>query len=173
VTLPDFGDWPFWEHFGKVAPIATAAIAFSAALFAYLSLRAQGRIARRRAAIDVFIKTEMDTAMLTAYRDYVAGLSASKKYQDIDQFEKNDPTSYMAVRMYLDVNELICIGINHGAFDQRVCYGFWYNILNKARSEGADIINHARQPADGGHTYDHILSVSDRWRRPGNEWWRN
>lgn len=114
----------------------------------------------------------MDAAMFTAYRDYVAGLSASKKYSDMDQFEKNDPTSYMAVRMYLDVNELICIGINHGAFDQRVCYVFWYNILNKARTEGADIIDHARKPTDGGHTYDHILTVSDRWRRPGNERWR-
>jgi hypothetical protein len=107
-----------------------------------------------------------------AYREYEAGLKLSKGYQDIDQFEKDQPSLYMAIRTYLDANELICIGINHKAFDQRVCYGFCYNILNKARSDGAEIINHARKPVDDGHTYVHILNVHPGWQRPGNEKWR-
>jgi Domain of unknown function (DUF4760) len=172
MTLPDFADWAFWEHVGRVAPIITALIAFGAATLALVSLRTQVDIARKRAAIDVFLKTEMDQGMLAAYREYEVGLKLSKKYQDIDQFERDHPSMYMAVRAYLDANELICIGINQRAFDQRVCYGFWYNILNKARTEGAEIIDHARKPADGGHTYDHILSVHERWLRPGNESWR-
>jgi hypothetical protein len=55
------------------------------------------------------------------------------------------------------VNELICIGINHKAFDQRVCYGFWHGILVRAQTEGAEIIKHARELANGAHTYDHIF----------------
>jgi hypothetical protein len=172
MVLSDLGDWPFWEHIGKIAPIVTALIALTAAIVAILSLQAQVRIARRRAAIDVFLKTEMDQAMLTAYRDYVAGLKLSRNYSSIDNFEEDNPAAYSAVRTYLDVNELICIGINHKAFDQRVCYGFWYNILNKARTAGAGIIDHARKSVDGEHTYDHILSVNGRWQQPGNEKWR-
>jgi hypothetical protein len=172
MALSDLGDWPFWEHVGKVAPIITALIALSAAGVAIISLLTQINIARRRAAIDVFLKTEMDQGMLAAYRDYAAALKVAKQYKDIGEFEKADPKAYMAVRVYLDVNELICIGINHRAFDQRVCYGFWYDILNKACTEGAEIIAHARKPLDGGHTYDHILSVNERWQRPGNERWR-
>jgi Domain of unknown function (DUF4760) len=114
----------------------------------------------------------MDQGMLTAYQDYVDGLEVAKQYNDVDQFKKAEAKAYGAVRTYLDVNELICIGINHKAFDQRVCYGFWYNILDRARTEGSKIIDHARTPVDGAHTYDHILSVNDRWRRPGNEKWR-
>jgi hypothetical protein len=45
-------------------------------------------------------------------------------YQNIDQFKESEAEAYWAVRTYLDVNELICIGINREAFDQRVCYGF-------------------------------------------------
>jgi hypothetical protein len=172
MAWPDLSDWSFWEHLGRIAPIITAVIAFGAATLALISLRTQVDIARKRAAIDVFLKTEMDQGMLAAYREYEAGLKSSKGYQDIDQFEKDQPHLYMAVRAYLDANELICIGINHKAFDQRVCYGFWYNILNKARTDGAEIINHARKPADGGHTYDHILDVHARWLRSGNEKWR-
>jgi Domain of unknown function (DUF4760) len=146
MAWPDLSDWSFWEHLGKVAPIVTALIAFGAASVAAFSLRAQVHIARRRAAIDVFLKTEMDQGMLTAYREYVEGLELSKQYDNIDQFKKDNQKTYWAVRTYLDVNELICIGINHKAFDQRVCYGFWYGILNKARTEAAEIIDHVRQP---------------------------
>jgi hypothetical protein len=164
MAWPDLSDWSFWEHVGKVAPIITAVIAFGAAWLALASLRTQKDIARKRAAIDVFLKTEMDQGMLTAYREYVEGLELSKQYNNIDQ--------YWAVRTYLDVNELICIGINHKAFDQRVCYGFWVGILNKARTEGVDIIDHVRKSVDGAHTYDHILSVNERWQKPGREKWR-
>ena len=135
MTWPDLSDWPFWEHLGKVAPIVTAAVAALAASVAAFSLRAQVNIARRRAAIDVFLKTEMDQGRLTAYRDYVEGLELSRQHETIDQFRKEDPKAYWAVRTYLDANELICIGINHKAFDQRVCYGFWYGVLNKARTK--------------------------------------
>jgi hypothetical protein len=172
MAWPDLRDWPFWEHLGKVAPIVTALVAFGAASVAVFSLLAQIHIARRRAAIDVFLKTEMDQAMVTAFHDYIDGLEAAKQYTDIDLFKKADPKSYRAVRTYLNVNELICIGINHKAFDQRVCYGFWSDVLNTARTEGAKIIDDARAPVDGVHTYDHILSVNDRWQRSGNEKWR-
>jgi Domain of unknown function (DUF4760) len=173
MALSDLAHWPFWEHVGKVAPIITAAIAFGAAWLALASLRTQKDIARKRAAIDVFLKTEMDREMLNAYQKYEAGLEKAKEYQDIDQFKQSDAEAYRAVRTYLDVNELICIGINREAFDQRVCYGFWHGILNRARTEGAAIIEHARNLPDGGaRRYEHILSVDERWQRQGNKKWR-
>jgi cbb3-type cytochrome oxidase subunit 1 len=58
MAWPDLSDWSFWEHLGRIAPIITAAIAFGAATLALVSLRTQVDIARKRAAIDVFLKTE-------------------------------------------------------------------------------------------------------------------
>ena len=91
MTLSDLADWPFWEHLGRVAPAITALIAGVAALLALLSLKAQLDIARKRAAIDVFLKTEMDQGMNAAYREYVEGLKLSKGYPDIDEFEQEQP----------------------------------------------------------------------------------
>lgn len=173
MACSDLADWPFWEHLGKVAPIITALIALAAATVAIISVLTQKDIARKRAAIDVFLKTEMDKEMVKAYRAYEDGLEKSKQYQDIDQFQNTEIEAYRAVRTYLDVNELICIGIAREAFDQRVCYGFWHGILNKASTEGAAIIDHARNLPDcGGRRYEHILSVNERWQREGNEKWR-
>jgi Domain of unknown function (DUF4760) len=156
-------DWSFWGQIARVAPLATALIALIAATIAIISLRTQVAVARKRAAIDIFLKTEMDHAMLAAYRNYENGLKALKQYPSIDTFAEKEPENYMAVRVYLDVNELICIGINQRVFDQRVCYGFWSNILKVATTQGKGIIEHARKPEDFGHTYDHILEVSKRW----------
>jgi Domain of unknown function (DUF4760) len=173
MALSDLADWAFWEHVGKISPILTAAIAFGAAWLALASLRTQKDIARKRAAIDVFLKTEMDKEMVKAFRAYEDGLDKAKQFGDISQFQHAEKESYSAVRTYLDINELICIGINSEAFDQRVCYGFWHGILNKAGTEGAAIIEHARNLPDGGkRRYEHILKVNERWQRPGNEKWR-
>ena len=173
MAWSDLANWPLWEHVGKVAPVITALIALAAATVAIISLLTQKEIARKRAAVDVFLKTEMDKEMVKAYRAYEDGLEKSKQYQDIDHFQKADIEAYRAVRTYLDVNELICIGIERKAFDQRVCYGFWHGVLNRARTEGAAIIDHARAAPEGGErTYEHILSVNERWKRQGDEKWR-
>lgn len=167
-------NWSFWQLAAKVAPLATSLIALVAATIAIISLRTQVAIARKRAAIDVFLKTEMDQAMLAAYRAYEDALQVSKNYASADEFSTSAPDQYMAIRVYLDVNELICIGINNKVFDQRVCYGFWYTILNVAVTKGKQVIEYARQPEDLGHTYDHILKVHRRWTGTSWpwQWWR-
>jgi hypothetical protein len=53
------------------AQIGTAFIATAALGVATWSLATQKAVARRRAAIDFFLKTEMDEKMLAAYNIYV------------------------------------------------------------------------------------------------------
>ena len=57
-------DFNCLETVAKLAPIGTALIALSAAIIALLAILAQMHIARRRAAIDFFLKTEVDTHTL-------------------------------------------------------------------------------------------------------------
>jgi hypothetical protein len=52
--------WTFSQNAGKVAPVLTASIAVVAACIAVRSIEAQKLIARKRAAIDFFLKTETD-----------------------------------------------------------------------------------------------------------------
>jgi hypothetical protein len=116
--------WDRWEHIGKVAPVATACIALLAALVAVFTLLAQVSIARKRAAIDFFLKTEMDAAMLKAFGEFKEGLKAAKGFTKMDEFATAKSAEYQAVTLYLNTIELICVGINQKVFDQRVCYGY-------------------------------------------------
>jgi hypothetical protein len=49
-----------WEEVGRIAPVATAVVAAAAAVIAYSALRVQRDLARKRAALDFFLKTETD-----------------------------------------------------------------------------------------------------------------
>jgi hypothetical protein len=150
-----------WEEVAKLAPIATASVALCALLVAWISINTQKAVARKRAAIDVFFKTEMDKEMFAAYKGYTAALTRLKDAISIADF--SGTSEYQAISTYLDVNELISIGINRKVFDQRVCYGFWANILTTACRDAAIVIDHARNQPNGAKTYDLLLLVNARW----------
>ena len=150
-----------WEEAVELAPIATASIALGAVLVALISISAQKAVARKRAAIDVFFKTEMDKEMLAAFSGYTAALKKLKEATSIEDFSHTP--EYDSIRAYLDVNELISIGINRKVFDERVCYGFWRTILTTACRDAAKVIDHARNQPSGERTYDQLLRVNDRW----------
>lgn len=135
------------EEAAKLAPIATASIALCALLVAMISISTQKAVARKRAAIDVFFKTEMDKEMLAAYSGYTAALKKLEETNSIDDFSSTP--EYQSIRTYLDVNELISIGISRKVFDERVCYGFWYTILTTACRDAAKVIDHARRKPNG------------------------
>jgi hypothetical protein len=72
------------------AQIATAFIATAALVVATWSLLTQKAVARRRAAIDFFLKTEMDEKMLTAYNTYVGSKAKIASYPDIKEFCRSE-----------------------------------------------------------------------------------
>ena len=62
------------DDVARYAPIVTAAVAALALLVAWISIHVQRGVARRRAAIDFFLKTEMDEKMILAYRKFKNGV---------------------------------------------------------------------------------------------------
>jgi hypothetical protein len=65
-------------------------VALSALGVATWSVLAQKGVARRRAAIDFFLKTEMDEKLLAAYDNYRAGVDELRKAVDYDDFCKSN-----------------------------------------------------------------------------------
>ena|SRR5579863_3161737 len=74
------------EEVAKIAPAFTAIIAVAAVGVAWWSLAAQKRVARRRAAIDFFLKTEMDKEMLDAHQRYLDAVKVLKAEPDVRKF---------------------------------------------------------------------------------------
>jgi hypothetical protein len=62
------------EHLARLAPLVTATAAALGFVLACRTLHVNRQIAQKRAAIDFFLKTEMDKGILDAYDNYVDGM---------------------------------------------------------------------------------------------------
>ncbi|MET4180680.1 hypothetical protein ABIB94_002780 [Bradyrhizobium sp. JR7.2] len=115
--------------FGSVPQWVTAPIAATAGYFAFQSIRSQRSIARRRAAFDLFLKTETDEKMLTAYDHFHNGIEAMKLASSVEIFcaDPNEQMRkhYLSIRKYLNVHELVAVGIREEVLDPEVCYSYW------------------------------------------------
>ena len=70
----------------------------------------QTLVARRRAAIDFFLKTDLDHNMLEVHRDFRTAVKALKLHlaagQTVKSFEESDEKIYRNILKYLNIHEL-------------------------------------------------------------------
>ena len=151
------------ENAAQLAPIATAIIAFTAACVALKSMYLQRDVARRRAAIDFFMKTDVDSNMAEMYRNYKKHTDDLDALMRTKDFHKTQP--YYEIKHYLSICELICVGINHGAFSERVSLAYWGNWLPSVYRTTRPLITFIRQtPGEGRvNTYIELERVCKRW----------
>jgi hypothetical protein len=154
----------------KIAPAVTAIFAGVAVVMAIRTLRAQKSIAQKRAAIDFFLKTEMDKEMLCAYGRYRSAVVALNSAASLDEFEKTD--QYGALRSYLNIHELIAVGIRRKVFDNSVCYNFWCAELTRACTESQRIIDFVRRKPNEASTYWELRRLNERWSMELEKWRR-
>jgi hypothetical protein len=154
-----------WKEVATYAPIVTASVAIIAAGFAWHSIRVQRTLARKRAIVDVFLKTEMDEKIVAAYDAYLVGVEFLKNVGDIDAFSKTD--NYKAIRKYLNIHELIAVGMYQGIFSKKICYHYWGNMMIEAYEECQSVIKHAQKEHE--ETYCDLEKYARRWKKPN---WR-
>jgi hypothetical protein len=119
------------HELAAVAPIGTATIAFGAAVIAAFAIRAQRDIARRRAAIDFFLKTETDEKLIKMYNTFCDLNTLHKAVTSQAAYDnfKNKKTEFEETRAFLNILELIAVGVNQKAFSDRVSYDYWGDVL--------------------------------------------
>jgi hypothetical protein len=161
------------DEAARYAPIVTAAVACLALLVALGSIITQRRIARGRAAIDFFLKTEMDEKMVTAFKDFGTSVDALQTSPSMQEFSTTEDCHKL--RTYLNVHELMAVGIHNKTFDQRVCYDFWADVLARARNDTRRLIDHVRSDPGCAATYDDLIRLHNRWNGPHWvwQWWRS
>jgi hypothetical protein len=153
----------FLEIAAKFAPLATATTAFGAGIIALLAIRAQRDIARRRAAIDFFLKTEMDQTMIDLYSNFKTIAPSIALHSSIPEFSKTK--EYGQVRAFLNICELIAVGINQGAFSERVSLAYWGDVLPYAYKTTLPLIEYVRKASDDGSalTYIDLEDICKKW----------
>jgi Domain of unknown function (DUF4760) len=152
----DWGSAPQW---------ITAAIAGGALFAAYKSIQSQREIARKRAATDFFLKTEMDGDTLASHKKFV---DASEDLKALitqgKPFEQFVGTAhYYAMRDYLNLHELIAVAILNDVFDDNVCFDFWSGELRRAFEDTGQFIEYIQKlPGEKG-SYIEMVKLANRW----------
>ena len=118
-------DFNCWETIAKLAPIGTALIVLIAAIIAFGSMWVQMHIARRRASIDFFLKAEMDTTVIDLYNKFKANAPLIAFVPDPSDLTRSD---YNDARAFLNICELIAVGVNKGAFSKSVSEAYWGDV---------------------------------------------
>jgi hypothetical protein len=152
---------------GSVPQWITAGVAVSAATVAATGIAVQYRLARKRAAIDFFLKTEGDKQLLDAYDDFWNGIETMKKMPINDFCTSADleiRKNYFAVRKYLNVHELVAIGIKNGMFDSQTCYDFWCGVLCRSVEAAQPVLAHVRARPGRSATYSELESLYRDWK---------
>jgi len=113
------------------APLMTPAVAVGAGCIALYAVHVQRTIARRRAAIDFFLKTEMDEALLKRFNDFESKVEAlnAAMTPTTTMAELGVMPDYPYIRGYLNIHELIAVGIRLKVFDEKVSFHYWSGVL--------------------------------------------
>ena len=148
------------QELAKIAPLATPVVAICALIFAWYQVSENRRIAQRKAALDFFLKTEMDEKMLEMWRKHVAGVQVLQA----NGLAGITPDQRSEIRAYLNIHELMAEGILNGSIDDKTCSEFWSDEFARAARGAAALINDIRQQPGGQHTYDGIMALRIRWR---------
>jgi hypothetical protein len=157
-------DFSCWETIAKIAPIGTALIALIAAMIALGAIWAQMHIARRRASIDFFLKTEIDKTVIDLYNKFKANAQSIAFVPDPLDLTRSD---YEDIRAFLNICELIAVGVNKGAFSKSVSEAYWGDVIPNAYQTAKQLINNIRNtPGEGSrYTYVNLEKLAKRWAK--------
>jgi hypothetical protein len=158
--------WSLLKDGAEIAPIFTALIALVAASIAVYSLRVTRDVARRRAAIDFFLKTETDKTLLDLYESFRGSREERTAMTTEDHYRAfKRKQEYKDARAFLNLLELIAVGINQKAFSDVVSYMYWGDILLRGYTESRTLIEFIRKDDGTAETCKDLEKLHNIWEK--------
>jgi competence protein ComGF len=169
----DLQSFMWWTDVAKLAPLATAVTALVAAWLALRSLRAQKSIARKRAAIDFFLKADMDEKMIQANDRYRDAFIVYQKEPSMSAFAETK--DFRDIQAYLNIHEMMAIGVLRKVFDEGVCYHYWSSQLEQTCRDMRELIPYICRTNGDDYSYKQLLALNTRWCKHRRFWqgWRD
>jgi hypothetical protein len=160
-------------HLLPFAPLITVMVASIAGLIAVYSIHVTRSVARKRAAIDFFLKTEMDAGMLASHLAFEEAVINLKQHlserKSIEKFCEGGKI-YKDIRTYLNVHELVAVGIKNKVFDGDVCYNYWSDALVRHTDATYKLIEHESSAEGGEASYLELRNLSEKWKKRTTKW---
>lgn len=165
-------------HVIPLAPLITPLVATLAGAIALYSIHVTRVTARRRAAIDFFLKSDMDKGMADIYKAFRDSLAvweihaaAKKPIEDFIKGPDGKPSDdYRNINTYLNIHELVAVGIRNKVFDHAVCYNFWSDALVRHTERTKAIIEHEVSSEGGAAAYLELRILSSKWKKRLAKW---
>jgi hypothetical protein len=154
-------------QWGNAPQWVAVLIAVGALVTAIVSISTQKKIARKRAATDFFLKTEMDRETLESNKKYTDAVEKLKMIvTDSGEMQNSFANSneYWAIRDYLNLHELMSVGLLNGVFDNTVCYDFWSGELVQAYEDTLPLIKYVQKQKNGENAYSELTKIAKRWQ---------
>jgi hypothetical protein len=127
--------------------------------FAYWQLRTQRDLARKRAAVDFFLKTEIDQHSLLMWTGFKSALDALANSQSYEAFQKDHSKENLQIEQYLNIFELVACGIRGKILDEVICKAFWKSIILDAYDKTNGIIENDKEG------FEQFKWLAMRWKR--------
>jgi hypothetical protein len=155
------------EDIVHFAPVGTAVVATVAGLIAYFSLRAQKEIARKRAAVDFFLKADLDSSILAVNQKFFPSIRAVNALIDaglaIEDIEKTE--AYKSVEAYLNIHELLAVAVRKSIFDERTCFDYWSGALMGHWEEAERLVTRIRARPSDKEAYIEVSRLYSHWAK--------
>ena len=89
----------------------------------------------------------------------------------VKSFEDSNEKVYLNILKYLNVHELVAVGIKNSVFDENVCFNFWGDVLVQHADETAAVIEHEIE-SEGipSAAYLELRSLSFEWAERARKW---
>ena len=151
-----------FEQAAKLAPLATSLVALGAAWIAWNAIKAQKDIARRRAAIDFFLKVETDEKMVDVYETFKREIRLLAQGTPINAIIGSE--HYGKVRGFLNLCELIAVGVRREAFSDEVSFHYWGDVLRDSFRDAKPLIDYVRKEEKRPATYVDLEWLCNEWK---------
>jgi hypothetical protein len=144
-------------------PSLSPILIFISAIIAFCALITQRNLARKRATLDLFLKTETDVKTLELWDNYASAVLAFEAATDKDNFKLSSRSNYDNIRSYLNIFELIACGINENILDKKMCKRFFIDVFLDNLGTLENFIAIVQKEPHGQKTYCEYLSIAKKW----------
>ena len=79
-------------------------------------------------------------------------------------------TNYKDITSYLNIHELVAVGIKNKVFDHEVCYNFWSDALVRHTDKTRKLIEHEFATEGGLAAYLELRKLSIKWKKRITKW---
>jgi hypothetical protein len=115
----------------------------------------------------MFLKTETDEKMLTAFDKFHGGIQAMRKASSVEAFctseDKEAREHYFCIRKYLNIHELIAVGLRQEVLDADVVYFYWGDTLANHYSDAKPVLDFLAKREKNKYTYADLHELKAKW----------